>query len=171
MKCPVCDNVRMREVEKDGVKIDVCPDCKGVWLDRGELEKLMQGVRDMNDDLNALEQQQEGVQVAAPGAQYGSSPSGTNTQQNYGGPHIVYSQGYQENAQPPQQAQPGSTPHTHNGGGQPSPDNYNSSQPPQYGTNYGRERYDYGTKQGYDKHGVPYKKKKSVLDVFGDLFD
>ncbi len=41
MNCPVCDGVRMREVEKDGVLIDVCPSCKGVWLDRGELEKLM----------------------------------------------------------------------------------------------------------------------------------
>jgi Zn-finger nucleic acid-binding protein len=30
----------MREVEKAGVMIDICPDCKGVWLDRGELEKL-----------------------------------------------------------------------------------------------------------------------------------
>jgi hypothetical protein len=35
----------MREVEKEGVLIDVCPDCKGVWLDRGELEKLMSDVR------------------------------------------------------------------------------------------------------------------------------
>jgi uncharacterized protein len=45
MNCPICNNVRMREVDKDGVAIDVCPDCKGVWLDRGELEKLMSEVR------------------------------------------------------------------------------------------------------------------------------
>ena len=36
----------MREVEKNGVMIDVGPDCKGVWLDRGELEKLMNEVRE-----------------------------------------------------------------------------------------------------------------------------
>lgn len=42
MNCPICDNVRMREVEKENVLIDICPDCKGVWLDRGELEKLLQ---------------------------------------------------------------------------------------------------------------------------------
>jgi hypothetical protein len=36
----------MREVEKDGVLIDICPECKGVWLDRGELDKLLQGVRE-----------------------------------------------------------------------------------------------------------------------------
>ena len=29
MNCPVCENVRMREVEKENVLIDVCPDCKG----------------------------------------------------------------------------------------------------------------------------------------------
>ena len=41
MQCPVCDE-RMREVEKHGVTVDLCPSCKGVWLDRGELEKLVQ---------------------------------------------------------------------------------------------------------------------------------
>lgn len=42
MNCPVCDSVRMREVERENVLIDICPNCKGVWLDRGELEKLLQ---------------------------------------------------------------------------------------------------------------------------------
>ncbi len=46
MYCPVCDSVRMREVEREGVLIDVCPNCKGVWLDRGELEKLMAAERE-----------------------------------------------------------------------------------------------------------------------------
>ena len=41
MKCPLCD-VPMREVNRRGVQIDVCPECKGVWLDRGELEKLIE---------------------------------------------------------------------------------------------------------------------------------
>lgn len=31
----------MREVERRAVRIDVCPECRGVWLDRGELEKLL----------------------------------------------------------------------------------------------------------------------------------
>ncbi len=39
MQCPVCDE-RLREVEKYGVMVDICPSCKGVWLDRGELEKI-----------------------------------------------------------------------------------------------------------------------------------
>lgn len=41
MNCPVCEE-RMREVDKCGVHIDICPSCKGVWLDRGELEKLIE---------------------------------------------------------------------------------------------------------------------------------
>ena len=35
MNCPVCET-RMREIQKYGVEVDICPDCKGVWLDRGE---------------------------------------------------------------------------------------------------------------------------------------
>lgn len=41
MNCPVCGD-RMREVEKFGVELDVCPGCKGIWLDRGELEKIIE---------------------------------------------------------------------------------------------------------------------------------
>ncbi|MEF2969023.1 zf-TFIIB domain-containing protein [Paenibacillus sp. M1] len=110
MKCPVCNDVRMREVEKDGVMIDVCPDCKGVWLDRGELEKLMSEIRevrpafnewyDSRDDHRAHERKEK--------------------DSRYPGPQQGYNQGYPQ-----------------------------------------------GYPQGHYKH----KKKKSVLDVFGDLFD
>lgn len=37
--CPVCQG-KMREMNKQGVLIDVCTQCRGVWLDRGELEKI-----------------------------------------------------------------------------------------------------------------------------------
>ncbi|MCO7176861.1 zf-TFIIB domain-containing protein [Sporolactobacillus kofuensis] len=46
MFCPVCEAVRMKEVEKDGVLIDICPSCKGVWLDRGELDKVSSRVKE-----------------------------------------------------------------------------------------------------------------------------
>ena len=39
MKCPKCGGT-LAEKEHHNVKIDVCPDCKGVWLDAGELELL-----------------------------------------------------------------------------------------------------------------------------------
>jgi Zn-finger nucleic acid-binding protein len=37
--CPVCQG-KMREVTRQGILIDTCTQCRGVWLDRGELEKL-----------------------------------------------------------------------------------------------------------------------------------
>lgn len=106
MYCPVCDGVRMREVEKDGVMIDVCPSCKGVWLDRGELDKLMQGVREVRQPFNEW----------------------------------YYGESQYRQAPPPQQG-------------------YGYTGYPPYGPGY------------YDKSHKKYKKKKSVLDVLGDLFD
>lgn len=47
--CPN-DNTAMQEIDRNGVRIDVCPQCRGVWLDRGELEKLLEMVgRDRSD--------------------------------------------------------------------------------------------------------------------------
>jgi len=63
MFCPVCDSVRMREVEKDGVMIDICPSCKGVWLDRGELEKLLEGEREYRKEYPEYEAGYERTQT------------------------------------------------------------------------------------------------------------
>lgn len=40
LMCPN-DNNQMLKLTRDGVEFDMCPSCKGVWLDRGELEKLL----------------------------------------------------------------------------------------------------------------------------------
>lgn len=40
MNCPNC-GAAMRERDRSGVKVDFCPDCKGIWLDRGELDKII----------------------------------------------------------------------------------------------------------------------------------
>jgi hypothetical protein len=42
--CPN-DNSSMQTVQRGGVEFDMCPTCRGVWLDRGELEKLMNASR------------------------------------------------------------------------------------------------------------------------------
>jgi uncharacterized protein len=42
MKCPVCNDVNLRIAERQGVEIDYCPECRGVWLDRGELDKVIE---------------------------------------------------------------------------------------------------------------------------------
>lgn len=49
MFCPACRDIEMHEVSKQGVLIDVCPRCRGVWLDRGELEKILAAGRSLPD--------------------------------------------------------------------------------------------------------------------------
>jgi Zn-finger nucleic acid-binding protein len=41
MKCPRCETSGLDEKDRDGVTVDVCQKCRGIWLDRGELEKLI----------------------------------------------------------------------------------------------------------------------------------
>ncbi|PJF22547.1 MAG: hypothetical protein CUN56_05430 [Phototrophicales bacterium] len=41
MRCPVC-NIELRIAERQGIEIDYCPQCRGVWLDRGELDKIIE---------------------------------------------------------------------------------------------------------------------------------
>ena len=41
LMCPN-DNASMQTLDRNGVQFDMCPSCRGVWLDRGELEKLME---------------------------------------------------------------------------------------------------------------------------------
>ena len=42
MKCPVCTSVNLVMSERQGIEIDYCPECRGVWLDRGELDKIIE---------------------------------------------------------------------------------------------------------------------------------
>lgn len=41
MKCPI-DNADLVMSERQGIEIDYCPQCRGVWLDRGELDKIIE---------------------------------------------------------------------------------------------------------------------------------
>ncbi|MBA1148038.1 zf-TFIIB domain-containing protein [Ectothiorhodospiraceae bacterium WFHF3C12] len=41
MQCPVCD-VTLQMTDRQGIEIDYCPQCRGIWLDRGELDKLIE---------------------------------------------------------------------------------------------------------------------------------
>ncbi len=54
MNCPV-DNTQLQMTERQGIEIDYCPTCRGVWLDRGELDKIIDraapaGHLDRDDD-------------------------------------------------------------------------------------------------------------------------
>lgn len=46
MKCPACKDTVLAISERNGIEIDYCPDCRGVWLDRGELDKIVEKSRE-----------------------------------------------------------------------------------------------------------------------------
>ncbi|MBD9369898.1 zf-TFIIB domain-containing protein [Xanthomonas sp. XNM01] len=42
MHCPACKTVTLAMTERQGIEIDYCPQCRGIWLDRGELDRLIE---------------------------------------------------------------------------------------------------------------------------------
>lgn len=52
MDCPVCKNVKLLMADKQGVEIDYCPNCRGIWLDRGELEKIIDRSKTITQQYN-----------------------------------------------------------------------------------------------------------------------
>lgn len=95
LMCPNC-NTSMSEMKRDDVAFDMCPTCRGVWLDRGELEKIIAGARNevaaFEQDRSQFYQDPEGYrrsnpqppqqapQQQPPQQQYQQRPS----QQSYG---------------------------------------------------------------------------------------
>lgn len=54
MNCPVCSNTSLVISERQGVEIDYCPKCRGVWLDRGELDKIVGRTNEVFDNERPL---------------------------------------------------------------------------------------------------------------------
>lgn len=50
MNCPVCSETSLVISERQGVEIDYCPKCRGVWLDRGELDKIIERSNEVFDN-------------------------------------------------------------------------------------------------------------------------
>ena len=42
MQCPICADEKLVMTERQGIEIDYGPGCRGVWLDRGELDKIIE---------------------------------------------------------------------------------------------------------------------------------
>ncbi len=68
MPCPVCA-VPLAMSERQGVEIDYCPQCRGVWLDRGELDKII--ARSGQEMAPPPPPQQPTYQQAPPQQHYG----------------------------------------------------------------------------------------------------
>ncbi|RPJ78211.1 MAG: hypothetical protein EHM20_04485 [Alphaproteobacteria bacterium] len=50
MKCPICKESDLAMTERNGIEIDYCPICRGVWLDRGELDKIIEKSQELKQD-------------------------------------------------------------------------------------------------------------------------
>ena len=42
MQCPACPTETLVMTDRQGIEIDYCPECRGIWLDRGELDRLIE---------------------------------------------------------------------------------------------------------------------------------
>ena len=47
MKCPRCENIDLLISERQGVEIDYCPKCRGIWLDKGEIDIIVDRTNSM----------------------------------------------------------------------------------------------------------------------------
>jgi uncharacterized protein len=74
MKCPICTEVDLVMADRSGVEIDYCPKCRGVWLDRGELDKI-------------IERSTESLQGPPPSANYGPGHFPGKDDSHYGHPY------------------------------------------------------------------------------------
>ena len=82
MQCP-SDGTVLVMSERSGVEIDYCPTCRGVWLDRGELDKILErGAREF------------GAQQSAPAAPSAPAPPAYGQQQPFDN---GYNRGYDDN--------------------------------------------------------------------------
>ncbi len=66
MACPV-DGTALQMSERSGIEIDYCPACRGVWLDRGELDKIIE--RNAASEPAPMHEQQQPAYQQAPGYQ------------------------------------------------------------------------------------------------------
>lgn len=87
MKCPVCKDENLMMTDRQGIEIDYCPSCRGVWLDRGELDKIIERSAAPAPQQAAPQPVQQPVQqpMQSPGYQ-GQHPQ----QQPYGYGHKKY---------------------------------------------------------------------------------
>lgn len=85
MKCPTCATTDLLMTDRLGIEIDYCPQCRGVWLDRGELDKIIE--RSMRDQAPA-------TAAPVPQAPRPMSPQYDNSHHGYYEKHHDGHQGY-----------------------------------------------------------------------------
>jgi Zn-finger nucleic acid-binding protein len=102
MTCPKCHG-EMRVYERSGVTVDQCTECRGIFLDRGELEKLFEAESSWNSRQAAPSRPQPGAHAPQPGA-YTPPPPPPPAAPGYPAPGVQhYGPGYPQ----PGYGQPG----------------------------------------------------------------
>ncbi len=85
MKCPI-DGATLTMSERSGIEIDYCPECRGVWLDRGELDKILDRVAAEAGPATAAPPAPPQAPPAQPTApSYSQPPAYPQQQPAYGG--------------------------------------------------------------------------------------
>ncbi len=59
MNCPTCKDVVLSMSDRQGIEIDFCPKCRGIWLDRGELDKIIERAASEQNEFAPPAQQQQ----------------------------------------------------------------------------------------------------------------
>ncbi len=81
--CPTC-RVNLTMSERQGIEIDYCPQCRGVWLDRGELDKIIERSEGASSAIPASRQQ---TAPTPPQPQYRHRDDRGYDDRHYGKPH------------------------------------------------------------------------------------
>ena len=68
VNCPLCIDQSLEPIYRAGIEIDMCPTCKGVWLDRGEIEKLLESAAAPSWDVPSSPAALDGLGAAPKGA-------------------------------------------------------------------------------------------------------
>ncbi|CAG4888882.1 TFIIB-type zinc ribbon-containing protein [Paraburkholderia saeva] len=73
MKCPVCQTPDLLMTDRQGIEIDYCGTCRGVWLDRGELDKLIERASEapVVAQVTARNERRDDDRRDGPGMQWG----------------------------------------------------------------------------------------------------
>lgn len=74
MKCPLC-NIELKMTDRQGIEIDYCPQCRGIWLDRGELDKIL--------ERSAAQESERGQGQVSQGNPYASGSSHGHRQHHH----------------------------------------------------------------------------------------
>ncbi|GAA2783420.1 TFIIB-type zinc ribbon-containing protein [Crossiella cryophila] len=145
MICPKCQDI-MQTVDRTGVHIDVCQDCKGIFLDRGELERLIDAALIYHQAAEARERE------AAAAAAASTATSGANP--------VPVDQPVAAQP-PPYQPEPGYPP---------PPPAYH--QPPGYAPPPVPPGYGQPAPYGHDPYAHdPYYRRRKKKDFLSELFD